>query len=134
MAYTRSGVRMKWSGGETIRAFEVLREDYRGSTQTKPAQYGRSLYDDGLVAVRATSKRRFTGLIVAYDSPSGAIDGVTRGSIAELNAAHDATDLQVQSFEDDAYWDAEWMGDWDTLIEYDPMRNQALVVAQIEEK
>ena len=134
MAYTRSGVRLRWGGGATVRAYEVLKEEYRGATETKPASYARSLYDHGLLAVRGTSKRRWNGYIVAYDSPTGTIDGVTKGSIDELNAAHAATDLEVQSFEDSAYWEAEWMGNWDTMVEYDPNRNIALVMAAMEEK
>lgn len=134
MAYTRSSVRLRWNGGSTTRAYQVLKEEYRGAGETKPAQYARSWYDDSLLAVRSTSKRRFNAIIVAYDSPSGSIDSITKGSIDELNAAHSATDLEVQSFEDSDYWDAEWMGDWDTLLEYDPKRQLTLVAATIEEK
>lgn len=134
MAFTRQSVLMKWSAGTVERAFPVLKEGYRGGTETKPAAYSRSLYDDSLQAVRATSKRRFMGVLSVLDSPSGTIDSVTQGSIADARSAHAATDLQVKSFEDSAYWNAEWMGDWDTICEYDPMRNRAIIVAQIEEK
>ena len=134
MAFTRESVLLRWSGGATTRAFRVLKEEYRGGTETKPASYARSLYDDGLLAIRATSKRKFFALLTVEDSPSGSLDGATIGSISELNSAWAATDLEVQGFEDGAYWDGEWMGDWDALLEYDPKRNRAVVVAQIEEK
>jgi len=134
MAYTRESVLLKWNGGSTIRAFSVLKEEYKGATKTKPASYSRALYDDGLLVIRATSKRRFFGLLTIDDAPTGSLDGAAIGSIDEAEAAWAATDLQVKSFEDDAYWDAEWMGNWDTLCEYDPKRNKALVIAQIEEK
>ena len=134
MAFTRESVLLRWNSEATVRAFRVLKEEYRGGTNTKPASYARSLYDDSLLAIRASSKRRWFGAIVAEDSPSGQIDSADIGSIDELEAAHAATDLEVKSFEDDDYWDAEWMGNWDAICEYDPMRNRAVVIAQIEEK
>ena len=134
MAFTRQSVLLKWNSGSVARAFPVLKEGYRGGAETKPATYSRSLYDDSLQVVRGISKRKFSGVLSVLDAPAGAIDGVAQGSIAEARAAHAAADLQVRSFEDDAYWEAEWMGDWDAICEYDPMRNRAIIVAQIEEK
>lgn len=134
MAFTRESVLLRWNSGSTVRAFKVLQEGYKGGTETKPASYARSLYDDGLLAVRAASKRRFFGVLHVLDSPTGTVDGASIGSIVEARAAHGATDLEVKSFEDDDYWDAEWMGEWDALVQYDPMRNWSIVIANIEEK
>ena len=132
--FTRESVLLKWSGGATERSFRVLRDAYAGGTKTKPAAYGRSWYDGSMTRVFGTSKRKFQGVLIVEDSPSGTLDSVTEGSIAELEAAFAATDLQCQSFEDAAYWNAEWVGDWLPNVDYEPDRTRASIAINLEER
>ena len=133
--FTRQAVLLKWNGDATERAFKVLKAEYGGGEEQKLATYERGLFNGSLLAVRSTKKpRQFIAPILAEDSPSGSDGGVTRGSIAELKLAHAATDLKCQSFEDSAYWEAEWKGSWNPQLDYDPMRNYAVVPIMLVEK
>jgi len=130
--FTRSAVLLKWSGGTVERAFYIKKEGY-GGHKTKPAKYGRNL-SGRLNKTYGASFNRVIGIFLVRDAPTATIDGVDEGDITELEAAHDATDLQVKSFEDAAYWTAEWMGDWPPILDYDPIRSLASVPAMIEQK
>ena len=96
-------------------------------------KYGRNL-SGRLLGSYGAQFRRISGVFLVRDAPTATIDGVDEGSIAELQAAQEATDLQCKSFEDSAYWNAEWRGDWPPVVDYDPLRNLASVPALIEEK
>jgi len=139
MAFTRSAMFLKWSGDATARAFLVQQQDYQGGDEDKVASYARSLYDNSLLAVRATTTPRvFYGQVLGKDSTSGTsndgVDDINNGTIDELKAAWAATDLKCKSFEDSAYWNAEWRGPWRIQLEFDPFRNYALVLISLEEK
>lgn len=133
--FTRQAVLLKWNGDATERAFKVLMTEYAGGEDTKPASYERGLIDGSLLIVRSPkTPRQFASAILGEDSPSGSDGGVTRGSIAELKVAHAATDLKCKSFEDSAYWEAEWKGSWNPRMDYDPMRNYAVIPILLVEK
>ena len=133
--FTRESVYLKWNGDATEKAFRVLKADYGGAEEQKQASYARSQYDNSLLAVRAsTNPRRFTAQLVGEDSPSGADGGIDYGSIADLRSAWIATDLKCQSFEDAAYWTAEWTGSWIVIMEYDPVRNYVVILCSLEGK
>lgn len=137
MAFTRNALFLKHTSGSVKFAFKIRFTDYRGDTETKPTSYARSLYDGGLLAVKGSSKRRFTGTVIGEDSASGtANDGVEDidfGDIDELKACWEATDLQVKGFSDSAYWSAEWMGDWDPEA-FTVTRLYALIPIALEAK
>ena len=139
MAFTREALFLKWSSGATKKAFKVLRVDYRGGIETKPANYTRSQYDGSLLIIRGiVTPRRFAGTILGEDSPSGTandgVEDIDYGSIADLKLAWAATDLQAKSFEDSAYWDAEWIGDWDPPVDFGPNRNYSSILVSLEER
>jgi hypothetical protein len=135
MAFTRDAVLLKWNSGATERAFKVLLRDYRGGEEDKPASYSRSLYDGSLQRVfGSVTPRRFVATILGEDSPSGSTGGVDYGSITELKQAWAATDLQCKSFEDSDYWDAEWMGAWPPLLDYDPKRRLVAIPIVLEKR
>jgi len=143
MAFTREAVFMKWdyTGGNPAykRAFVVLQNHYQGGVQDKPASYQRSVMDNSLLIVRASSKpRKPSCVVLGEDSPSGTLnDGsedIQKGSIADLKRAWEATDLQVLFFEDTSYWEAEMTGSWPPMLEYDPLRQYAMIPIRLEEK
>jgi hypothetical protein len=139
MAFTREAAFLKWNGDASKKAFKVLQQGYRGAEEQKPASYARALYDGGLLRVIApTTPRSFSGAILGEDSPSGtANDGsedISYGSIDDLKLAWAATDLKCKSFEDSDYWDAEWIGSWAPVADWDPKRNYATVPVTLEER
>lgn len=139
MAFTREALFLKWSTGTTKRAFKVLQGGYQGGDKPKMATYARSLYDNSLLIVRpGSTKRKFTGMIVGTDTASGtANDGsenINWGTIAELEAAWAATDLEAKSFEDSSYFSCEFTMDWMPQLTYDPVRRYAAVPVTLEEK
>jgi hypothetical protein len=140
MAYTRSAIFLKWgfSGGVPSYkyAFVIKVRGYAGDDVQKPANYTRSLYDGSLQRVYAPfNPRRLAGLILAEDSATGTVnDGtedIPKGTIANLEAAHAATDLQVKGMADSAYWEAEWKGGFMPQLTYDPFRNYADVSIEL---
>ena len=143
MAFSREGIFFKWDyTGPTPayeRAFLVVRASYLGGSQAKPASYERSLLDNSLLAVRASTKPRTPSFVVlGEDSTTGTLnDGsanIAKGTIAHLKLAWAATDLKALLFEDSSYWDAEIMGAWPPMLEYDPLRKYALIPLRMEEK
>jgi hypothetical protein len=139
MAFTREAVFLKWGGDVTKRCFMAKIEGYAGGDKDKPASYGRSLYDGSLQRVYgSTTPRRFIGVLLVEDSPSGSYsdgtESINVGSIANLEAAWAATDLKCKSFEDSAYWDAEWEGGWPPTLAYDPKRNRADIPIRLVER
>jgi len=140
MSFTREAVFLKWgAGGSTKYAFKVKQVDYSGARHTKPATYGRALSSGNLLAVYTPlNPRIWLGQVWGLDSASGtANDGtedISYGDIDDLKTAWAATDLQVKSFEDSNYWSCEWKGDWDTALEFDPLRNQAVITMMLEQK
>lgn len=139
MVFSRSAVFLKWDSDATKYCFVVQKENYAGGEIQKPASYARSQHDGSLLTVRGiTMPRRFVGNIIGEDSASGtANDGaedIDYGTIAQLQLAHVATDLKVKSFEDAAYWTCEWVGSWPPILEFDPMRNYAVIPMMLEDK
>jgi len=141
--FTRRAVFLRWDGDATTRAFLVTQPEYRGATQKKLASYARSAADNSLLATRASTRPRAwvgqlvamtTALAAVYGTANDGSDDFAYGDIAELEDAHEATDLKCLSFEDSDYWTAEWMGDWDEVMEFDPKRNYAIVLCTLEGK
>ena len=139
MVFSRSAVFLKWDSDATKYCFVVQKENYAGGEEQKPASYSRSQYNGSLLVVYGiTTPNRFTGNIIGEDSASGtANDGsedIGYGTIAQLKLAWAATDLKVKSFEDSDYWTCRWIGSWLPVLEFDPMRNYALVPMMLEDK
>ena len=139
MAFTRTALFLKWGGDGTKYAFYVLRDSYLGGEEDKQASTARSLYDNRLLIVRAsTTPRRFSGLVLGEDTATGtANDGsenISFGTIANLKAAWEATDLKAKSFEDTSYWTCEWLGGWKPNLEYDPVQKYVSVPIALEGK
>jgi len=145
LAFTRTAFFLKWDyTGVTPAskyAFYALKEDYGGGAQQKLAAYARSQFDNSLLITRAvTSPRRFVSQVFGLDDASGeaavsdGVESISFGDIDNLKEAWAATDLQCKSFEDSAYWEAEWMGDWTLAMELDPLRNYAIVLMTLEGK
>lgn len=138
MAFTRRALFLKW-GSSTKYCFLVKIEGYGGGEQDKPAQYNRSLTDGSLLRVFGPSElRSLNGILLVNDSRPGTTynDGsedIAVGQISDLKSAHSATDLQAKSFEDDDYWDAEWLGAW-SPYPVDPMRSYAEIPIKLVER
>lgn len=134
MAFTRDAVLLRWNGGATERAFQARQREYLGETTIKEATYQRSLVDNAMLRTYAPSTpRELIAVFIVEDSPSGNNgDGVAWGSVAELEAAHAATDLQCKAFGDSSYWDAEWIGNWQPPVDFDPFRNLVSVNVHLE--
>ena len=133
--FTRDAVLLKWNGDATERAFKVLKDGYQGGEDQKPASYERALFDGGLLRVFSSkTPRQFIAAIMAEDSATGTMDGVSYGTIAELKLAHAATDLKCKSFEDSDYWNAEWQGSWNPAVDFDPMRNYSTIPVMLVER
>lgn len=139
MAFTREAVFLKW--GASHYCFFVGREGYQGGNEEKAASYSRGLYDGSLLRVFAASKpRQFSAALIVDDVRPGLSydDGtetlVQVGNIADLKAAWAATDLQVKSFEDSAYWGAEWQGPWRPQLAFDPNLNTAEILMTLVER
>ena len=137
MAFTREAIFLKATSSTDAYAFLIQQEGYQGQ-ETKPASYGRSLYDGGLLAVRGTSKKTIQGIIIVYDSPTGRTsdgdDYKDYGSIDQLKACWQSTTLTVKAHGDSAYWEAEWFGPWPPQVDFDPLRGVASVPISLEEK
>jgi hypothetical protein len=140
MAYSREAIFFKWgfSGGVPANkyAFVIKVQGYAGDDVQKPAGYSRSLYDGSLLRIFAPFKpRRLAGIILAEDSVTGTandgVEDIAKGTIAHLEAAHAATDLQVKGMADSAYWAAEWKGAFMPQLTYDPYRNYADVFIEL---
>lgn len=144
MAFSRRAMFFKWGfTGKTPAnkyAFLISQEGYSGGHKEKPASYSRSLYDGSLLIVRGiTTPRKFQGIAIGYSSRPGttANDGtedISLGSISDLAAAWAATDLQVKSFEDSSYWEAEWVGMWPPILNFDPLQTYASIPIMLESK
>ena len=139
--FTRDALFLKWDSGATKKCFRVLMEGYQHS-EMKPAGYGRSWFDNRLLAVRAsTQPHLLRGAILVYhyieDGTEQENDGsedIDVGDIDDLKLAWAATDLQAKAHEDDDYWTAECVGEWNAIVDYDPYRNYAAVIIQLEGK
>jgi len=132
MAYTRRAIRLKWASGTKQYAFYIKQQNFTPQ-EAKPAQYRRNL-SGRLLRVFAPTYRKVMGIFLVRDSATDTLDGVPEGDISKLKEAHAATDLQVQSFGDSAYWNAEWMGDWPPVLDYDPLANLISVPVILEER
>jgi hypothetical protein len=133
---TREALFLKWNSGATKKCFYVMQTEYGGGTETKPASYRRNL-DGRLLRVAGTSYRIWRGTVWVTTSPSGTendgSEDISVGSDDDLKSAHDATDLQMKSFEDSSYITVEWMGDW-TYEPMDPLGTHKSVVVYLEQK
>ena len=138
MVFSREVVFMKW--GPSQFCFYAKVEGYQGGIQEKPATYSRSMYDGSLQRVYAPlMPRRFMAVFIVDDTRPGTTqndgtDDVAVGCIDDLKAAWAATDLQVLSFEDAAYWNAEWEGPSLPQVVYDPMRRKADMQASLVQR
>lgn len=143
MAFTREAVFLKflYSAGTPASAFAfyAVKDAYEGGGKIKSVSLARSQYDNRLLITRAATKpRQFNAIVWGLDSPTGTandgVDDIPFGSVDQLEAAWGATDLRMKSFEDDEYWECEWLGDWTVILEFDPFRNYSLVKMTLEGK
>lgn len=139
MSFTRNALFLRWDSGTTKRAFKVLRMEYAGGITSKPASYARSVSSGRLLVVRGmVTPRRVMATVLGEDSPSGTssdgLENIPYGDFDDLAAAHAATDLEALSFEDEVYWEAEWTGDYNPGVDYDPHRGYGSVIVVLEEK
>lgn len=139
MGFTSEVIFLKWSTS-TKKCFYIKQEGYQGYTKEKPASYSRSLYDGSLQRVYGPVKvRRFMGIVIVQATApaktySDGTDNVAVGSITDLISAWEATNLECLSFEDSAYWEAEWDAPMVPEVTYDPLRNYADVQISLVER
>jgi hypothetical protein len=112
MSYSEEYVYLLWDGGNTKHAFPAKFEGYEGGRVDFPAQLSRNLSGTLLVAT-GTSKRHFLATLVIDDNEVGTVVGsYTVGSLANLQAAYGATDLQIQAPDDGSPWNARLVGSY----------------------
>jgi len=113
---------MKYSAGTELFAFDAQYDGYAGGLKTRPMQFQRGP-DGTLLTVSGVSKREFNGKIFADSSVTGTIeyDSVTYdiGTDSDLEACLAASDLQVKSVEDSAFWNARCVSPWDPKPDHD---------------
>lgn len=143
--FDRDAIFLKWDYVEGTPAYEKcfrVLMDGHSHAERKPAQYTRSWYDNRLLIVRAsTQPHLWRGAVLAYHEKGDAeevendgADDIYVGDIDHLKLAWLATDLQVKAHEDSAYWTAEWVGEWNPILDYDPYRNYSAIVMSLEGK
>lgn len=131
----RGAIRLRWGGASTERAFRVQKRDYGGGDQLKPATYRRNVRTGAMLRTFGNRLRSVdVNLLVREDPGTDQISGVDEGSIDELESAWKATDLECLSFEDTAYWYAEWIGPWPPRLEFDTMRTWAVIPMKLEQR
>lgn len=124
----------------SYRAFRVLQDGYSVKKQ-KPMSLLRSVYDGRALIVRGDVEPRESTLPLLVQIDGGGTSendplGTPRtfGSLAELETAHTRNDLKLAGFGDSAYYDVEWVGEFEARPEYDPYMNWVVVVATLVEK
>jgi hypothetical protein len=120
MAYTRNHVLAKWSSETEKKAFVAQMEPEYRAPHRFPAQYGRNL-SGTLLKASGTTKQELLAQFLLYISPSPSTVqyGTATYDIAtptDLLAMYSATDLQIQGLDDDDFWEAATMGDFDPTL------------------
>jgi hypothetical protein len=118
-------------------AFEIRLDQYDGGRATNPLDLSRNPAGD-LLIVRGVTKREFTGRIFLDYDPTGTVSfggqSYTIGAPDDLYDCLKATTLQALSFEDDAFWEAQWVSVWQPAVDHDPKGATRTMPLQLVEK
>jgi hypothetical protein len=128
MPYTDAYFTLRWNSESTSKYFRMQLADSNPHAYLMLATFSRSLDADLLEVAPAASKRMVEGIVrVGESEPTG------WGTIADLESAFEATDLECKMYGDAAFWDARWTMPWGPS-NIDPLGNYLAVPMRLEER
>jgi len=129
MAFTREWLLLKYDIGlpTVYMAVEIMAEPYEGGVELVFQQAKRNTSGTLVRVLETTTKRAFSGFAALSSRWNGTTDVVNydaqdyiKATPAQIRGLWLKTDLEVKSFEDDAFWEAAILNNWNARVVYDP--------------